>query len=204
MNKTDRKRRQARDRMRAMRARRVQAAETARLIQDAIAAAKAEAARAAEADRQRIAAEAAALKRRCAICGQPGASCDIGGILYCADHSKAALEPVTRLPSKTYTPPAEIPLQRPDPLLFDPATDPFRPAWWAEVDPKPQPIALTTDPRRARRSAPIACDGIQTVTVAHDLGITYSEAEGHIDRAAEKLQQAEDEERKQGDHTSWR
>lgn len=66
------------------------------------------------------------------------------------------------------------PIRRPDPLYFDPASDPFRPAFWQEIDPNPQPIRLPHRPITALLHQPVGGQGV-----------TYSVADGHRDRAAE-------------------
>jgi hypothetical protein len=70
---------------------------------------------------------------------------------YCHEHGKAAA-PVLAADPKAGPAEEILPLlPRPDPLLFDRASDKYRPAWVREMDPHPQPIRLAADPRAAYR-----------------------------------------------------
>jgi len=118
--------------------------------------------------------------------------------------------PRPEVPKPAYIPPIPAALPAPMPEIpprpsFRPSTrDPFRPAWWADVDPNPKTIELSLDPRVVRRAPPISTDGLQTVRVWHDEGVSFSDAEGHRDIAAEREQRKAEQERRSFDHRALR
>jgi hypothetical protein len=138
----------------------------------------------AEADRQAQAAAIATAQekakaesqaRTCAVCQAPNSSTSVQGVTYCHEHGRQKLDCRPAAPAPTDPPlPTLPPIRRPDPLYFDPASDPFRPAFWAVIDPNPKPIQLPHTPLTALLHQPVGSQGV-----------TYSVAEGHRDRVAE-------------------
>src|SRR5438552_2655073 len=133
------------------------------------------------AEEQRRAEEAArlhaeALKRRCVVCGQTGASFDLDGIRYCSEHgAQKALAPVSRIDRRgpinepdARKPPCSVenpplpPIRRPDPLTVDPANDPWCPSWYRQVDPEMKPIQVGINPLSPWRTPPTQGTGQHT------------------------------------------
>jgi hypothetical protein len=111
--------------------------------------------------------------------------------------------PAPTLPAATLPELPDLPTpNRLDPVLFNTAQDKFRPSWWAVVDPHGADIQIGFSPRAVRRNPPVSLSG--TFTAAHDPGIVYSAADGHVDIAAEQAQHAQEADRQRGDHRSWK
>jgi hypothetical protein len=189
MNKADRKRRLTRDRMRRLR---VRTAETAREEQ-------------ALADVQEWIERPSPpmpipQKHVCIVCLEEAHS-DICAKWYCGPHGAnacAGTAPPSESAADLPTALTSLPVTtRPEPILFDPRTDPFRPAFWNAMDPNPAPIEIRLNPRTVRRTPPISGDGCHTVRVAHDPGIAYSQESGHVDIAA-RIAEMEEQKRKDG------
>ena len=118
-------------------------------------------------------------------------------------HRPAAPAPAPTLPAATLPELPDLPApNRLDPVLFNTAQDKFRPSWWAVVDPHGADIQIGFSPRAVRRNPPVSLSG--TFTAAHDPGIVYSAADGHVDIAAEQAQHAQEADRQRGDHRSWK
>jgi hypothetical protein len=90
-----------------------------------------------------------------------------------------------------------------DPLLFDRASDKYRPAWVREMDPHPQPIRLTADPRAALWHRSIDGEG-QTFVEGKDNALVYTVETGMTDPAAERAAALADAERRRGDFKAWK
>jgi hypothetical protein len=123
---------------------------------------------------------------------------------------KAELAAPAALPERSAPPaspaadmPSTLPtVPRMDTFLFNTSQDKFRPSWYSDVDPQGAVIRLGFSPRAVRKSPPIATSG--TVQIAHDPGIIFSEAAGHVDIAQREADEATEAERSKGDHTAWR
>jgi hypothetical protein len=127
------------------------------------------------------------VKHVCEVCGAES-NFNYGEKWYCAQHgADAASKPPESTRPVEPTWPTEPSPTAPPRRLFDTASDRFRPAWWAEVDPNPQPIELNLSPRSVRRTRLIESDGsvFPGPAAGLDPGIYYSPDTGHVDIAAE-------------------
>jgi hypothetical protein len=199
LSKTEQARRAHCDRQRRYTERKKEAAAQRAAADRAIADGIAEGRRRAEAAQEAELVRLRSFQQKCIVCGTPGASVDLGeGKRYCWKHGQEAMKPVAFLPPSPGTDTAlpDLPKLLPGERLVNTVTDPNKPPFWDDIDPKGTELRVQMPlvpqaPFRIPSPEEFDEEGGQQFQRLPQEGMLFSEGEGHREMDSPSRQERE-------------